>query len=137
LTGYDPHQHAEELGLEVRYYPLKTCVGLYRADENAILIRPGLRAAVERSVLAHEIAHHLLGHSTPRVGAWARKQEIAADRMAAQALINPRELRDIARTTPDRGRWAVELGVSGDLLTAFLDTHSWRIRAKGERAWDY
>lgn len=117
---YDPHAHADELGLEVRYHPLRTCFGLYVADESLILLRPKMRAAVERSVLAHEIAHHLLGHTSAQPGVWGLKQEHAADRWAATALIDDRRLRDLARATPDRARWAIELGVSGDLLDVYL-----------------
>lgn len=122
MTGYDPHAHADELGLTVQHYPLRTCQGLYVPEERLILVRPRLRAAVERSIVAHEIGHHLLGHNTAQPGVWGIKQERHADLYAARALINPDRLRDLARATPDKGRWAIELGVSGDLLDTYLTT---------------
>lgn len=117
---YDPQEHSEALGFRWEYYPLRTCFGLLVPEERLILLRPRMRASVERCVHTHENMHWVLGHTSAAPGVWGAKQERAADRAAARLLISHEALRDVARTTPDKGRWAVELGVTGDILNAYL-----------------
>lgn len=61
----------------------------YHPGERTIHLRPGMKGRVARSVLAHEIAHHVLGHrpTTERAARW--RQEAAAQEWAAHALITP------------------------------------------------
>lgn len=118
---YDPFQHADELGLQVEYQRLRSALGLYIHDEHRIILRTGLRARTERSVLAHEIAHHL-HNDVPVESFWTPRQERRADRTAAQMLINPKRLHQAQQASPDPGRWAAELDITGDILLAYLNT---------------
>lgn len=118
-TTYDPHQHAHELGLQLAYQPLRTAWGLYVPDHSLIILRPRMRATTERCVLAHEIGHHLHG-DRPREDLWSERQERRADEYAARQLIDRKRLREAALLSPDPGQWALELGVTGDILTAYL-----------------
>lgn len=116
---YDPHRHADELGLTVVYQPLRTGHGLYVPGRDIIILRPRLKAAVERSVLAHEVAHHLHAHRRT-TGVWSIRQERQADLTAARNLIDPARLRHAQRCSPDPAEWCRELDITGDLLLAFL-----------------
>lgn len=118
---YDPHEHADQLGLTIAYQPLRTGYGLYVPGRDLILLRPRLKVAVERSVLAHEVAHHLHEHRRAS-GMWTLRQERQADLTAAKNLIDPKRLRSVQLGTPDPAEWCRELQVTGDLLLAYLRT---------------
>lgn len=113
--SYDPYEHAANLGLNVVYRKLRAGNGLWIPEIRTIFLQRRLRAIHERSVLAHELGHVLLGHreSTP-------KNEIQADRWAARRLVDPQELRAAAATTHDIGQWCHELNVSADILERYL-----------------
>lgn len=118
--GYDPHEHAEQLGLHVEYQRLNTAFGLYVAGRDLVLLRPRMKAATERSVLAHEILHHL--HSDRRVGGvWDIRQERRADQGAALNLITPEQWRDVTSWSSDPREWAIELRVTGEILLAYMN----------------
>lgn len=112
---YDPYEHARRLGIHVVYRQLRTGNGLWVPEIRTIFLQTRMRLIHERSVLAHELGHALMGHrdSTPR-------QEIQADRWAARHLINPDELRSAAAASPDPGVWCHELNVSADILERYL-----------------
>lgn len=115
LGKYDPYEHAHSLGIEVVERTVRTDNGLWVPDLRAIFLRPRMRTILRRSVLAHEIAHAELGHrSSPP------KFELAADRRAARRLIDPDHLLDLQRWSPDPGVWCLELGVTPQLLQAFV-----------------
>lgn len=117
-TRYDPHEHAERLGLRVEYQNLRTDLGLYVGQSQLILLRPRMRVATERSVLAHEIFHHL--HHDRRVnGLWSLRQERKADAAAATSLITPEQWRDVTAWSRDPREWAIELGVTGDVVLTY------------------
>ena len=119
MNGYDPYAHAAELGIEVIHRPLRTMNGKWYPQHNTIVIREGLRAVIDRSVLAHEIGHALLGHFDDRP-----KHEMQADRVAAENLISIDELRRVGRWAPHPNIIARELGVSGQLLRVYLNVHN-------------
>lgn len=112
---YDPHEHAELLGINVVYRKLRTANGLWIPDIRTIFLQSRMRVIHERSVLTHELGHVCLGHrdTTPR-------NETLADRWAARHLIKLDELRRAARATDDIGAWCHELNVSADILDRFL-----------------
>jgi len=90
-TGvYDPEAHADELGLAVRAHLLPgRRWGAYLPDRGLILLRPGMRRALRRWALAHEVAHHLAGDggcADPRARARAER---AAEEWAAARLVAP------------------------------------------------
>lgn len=119
MRTYDPHEHAEQLGLSIVYQPLRTGYGLYVPGRDIVLLRPRLRVAVERSVLAHELAHHIHAHRRT-TGVWSLRQERQADLTAAHNLIDPNRLHDLQLWTSDAGEWCRELQVTGDLMLAYL-----------------
>jgi Zn-dependent peptidase ImmA (M78 family) len=115
---YDPYEHAERLGIAVLNHPLRSANGIWIPDERVILIRPRMRALLERSVLAHEVAHATLGHrdDSPR-------SERQADTLAARRLIDPDRLIEVARGSADHGEWCVELDVTPHVLETYMKTH--------------
>lgn len=122
LTGtktYDPHEHADLLGITISYQNLRTGYGLYVPGRNLVLLRPRLKVAVERSVLSHELAHHLHAHRKV-TGLWSIRQERQADLTAARNLIDPERLHDLQLWTSDPAEWCRELQVTGDMLLAYL-----------------
>lgn len=88
----DPYQLAEALGVPVQYTRRLTG-SLGVTDGKQIWLRRGLTQPVERSTLAHELAHILLGHTSCQDG----RGEARADRLAARLLVSlgevERELR--------------------------------------------
>ena len=112
---YDPHVHAESLGLNVIYHPLKTSYGLWVPEKKMILIRPNLSGLIERSVLAHEIVHSEFDDRGNNP-----KQEARANRLAAQRLIDPKVLQQLLRIYPVNDIVCHELGVTRELLQAYL-----------------
>lgn len=115
---YDPWEHAEQLGLLVRYTPSLGTLGLY--DRGTIWLLPDLPRRVERCVLAHEIAHAVHGDDATNDRALYARREQRADREAARWLISEDDLRRCAQLTDDMGAWALELDVTGWILTARL-----------------
>ncbi|HPT95868.1 MAG TPA: ImmA/IrrE family metallo-endopeptidase [Microbacteriaceae bacterium] len=61
----------------------------YDPGDNTIHPTPARRGRVLRSVLAHEIGHHVLGHRPTDFGPIRKRQEHAANTWAARALITP------------------------------------------------
>ena len=88
----DPYQLAEALGVPV-LYTRRLSGSLGVTDGKRIWLRRGLTRAVERSTLAHELAHVLLGHTACQDG----RGEARADRLAVRLLVSlgevERELR--------------------------------------------
>jgi len=75
---------------------------------------------VARCVLAHEIQHYLAGDRRVPSLPWTVRQERRADRAAARRLIDPNALFDLQQSSDDPGVCAYELGVTGDILLAYL-----------------
>lgn len=117
---YDPHAHADELGLQVEYQRIHTGWGLYVPGRDLVLLRPRMKAATERSVLAHEILHHL--HSDRRTdGLWSLRQERRANEGAALNLITPQQWADVTAWSSDPREWAIELRVTAEILLAYMN----------------
>lgn len=118
MERYDPFAHAEQLGIQVEYQSLRSHDGLWVPDSDLIILRSNMRAVHQRSTLAHELGHNFYGHisDTP-------KHEVQADRWAAEKLIDPREVVDLLKWSPDLVRIANELDVSGRLLRVYLNVH--------------
>lgn len=115
---YDPHEHAEVLGIELHYGRLRSGNGLWVPDHRAILLQRGMRVIQERSVLAHELGHADLGHRDDRP-----KHEVMADRYAANNLIDHERFRELVTWTPDAARLSLELGVTTKLMQVYLNVH--------------
>ena len=112
----DPYLLAETMGSPVSYTKdLSGALGV--TDGLRIWIRAGLRPSVERSTLAHELAHVLLGHTSCQDA----RGELRANRLAARLLLDPdtvsrerercsslSELADILGTDVDLTFWGLE-----------------------------
>ncbi len=78
---------ADELGLHV-IEAHGSHTGGYRPHERTIRLRPGMRRRIARSVLAHELAHHILEHRPTEFGPIHKRQERHANEWAARHLIS-------------------------------------------------
>ena len=112
---YDPHRHAEELGITIHYRRLRTANGLYLPEQRVIFLQPRMHRVHERSVLAHEIVHA----EFEDVGR-NELQERRADRIAARRLICGDDLRAVTPLSDDPGVWALELDVTDHMLDVWL-----------------
>lgn len=112
-------QLAEDLGLTVIEQRTTHTSG-YRPDERAIRLTPGMPQRAARSVLAHEIGHHVLGHRPTEFGPIRARQEREANEWAAQYLIDPRAYRDSERLRDGHlGSMAHDLDVAPELLAVY------------------
>lgn len=118
MGTYDPYAHADQMGLKIVFRPLDRRVGFWFEEYRTIVLRQNMSVRRERSVLAHEIVHAEHGD----MGCDSR-QEVRADRVAAGRLIDPFRLADVMAASPDAGRWAIELGVTPDILRAYFAFH--------------
>lgn len=84
----DLWQLASDLGLEIVERRGIHSSG-YAPDDNHVELRPGMRGRVLRSVLGHEIGHHVLGHRPTDFGPIRKRQEHQANAWAALQLIEP------------------------------------------------
>jgi hypothetical protein len=120
MTTYDPYTHAAELGVTITV-DRDTCGhdGLWLPDENRINLRPGMLQIQERSVLAHELGHAVHGHRDSRP-----KNEMLADRFAAEKLVDREMLIGMMASDPEAyARWCLELGVTMKILRVYLGAH--------------
>lgn len=116
--GYDPYAHAERLGIEVIYRPIRSAHELWLPDRNLIVVRSGLRVMHERCALAHGIAHAVLGHRDDRP-----KHEVQADTLAARNLVDRDALHALTLWAPDCHRLAAELGVTTRIARMALNLY--------------
>lgn len=102
----DPYQLAEALGVPVLY--TRRLTGLLGVtDGKRIWLRRGMTSAVERSTLAHELAHILLGHTSCQDG----HGEAEADRLAVRLLVSLGEVERELRRCDSIESLAEALGV--------------------------
>lgn len=116
-SDYDPFQHAEELGLQVEYQSLRTAFGFYVPGRDLILLRPRMKVATERSVLSHEIEHHLQ-QDCRASGVYSIRQERRANEGASLRLIPIERWNDVRSWSSDPQEWAIELRVTAEILLA-------------------
>lgn len=117
-STYEPFRQAEELDIQVLYRPLRASNGMWVPDHRVIFLQPRMRVIHERSILAHELGHAMLGHRDDRP-----KHEVMADRIAADNLIDHDELIDLAGWTDDLPKICLELQVTMKLLRVYLNVH--------------
>ncbi|MBF4551640.1 MULTISPECIES: ImmA/IrrE family metallo-endopeptidase [unclassified Pseudoclavibacter] len=130
MTNWEPFECARDLGISVQFCrELGGDLGRWYPKQTTILILDSLPFFIERSVLAHEIAHAVLGHdsSTP-------KAERQADRWAARRLISIEDFRAVAAQSPDPGQWCVDLQVTPRLLVTAADLYASRRHARHDAA---
>lgn len=110
---------AEEHGLRIVERSGATCGGFEPAS-GTIRLAPGMTARTAVSVLAHEIAHALLGHEPTRSAAIRERQERQADEWAAARLITPRAYAEAEHLRgPHLASLAFELGVTVEIVVAY------------------
>lgn len=102
----DPYQLAEALGVPI-LYTRRLSGSLGVTDGKRIWLRRGMTSAVERSTLAHELAHILLGHTSCQDG----RGEARADRLAARLLVSLGEVERELRRCSSIEALADSLGV--------------------------
>lgn len=73
------------------------------------------------SVLAHELVHVEHDDHPTLDHAWGSRHERRCNRIAAERLIDRALLLELVAAYEDRGIWAIELGVTGFLLDAYLE----------------
>jgi Zn-dependent peptidase ImmA (M78 family) len=112
----DPWRLADALGIRVETVPGLAHDGLWLLDRRRILLRAGMRAIQERSVLAHELGHAAHAHADGRPA-----HEAEADRWAADLLVDPARLVEAMRSSDDAARWSLEIGVTTRLLGNWLE----------------
>jgi Zn-dependent peptidase ImmA (M78 family) len=131
VNEWDPWREAEAAGLDVFEVSIPPPTkGLYDPTRGAAAISRGLSQVTTRSVLTHELAHHVLGHDgncTPRDEA---RQEERARRWAAVRLVTLEDLAAALRLTDDFFELAEILHVDPELLEVRI-----RWLTEGERRW--
>lgn len=127
----DPYELAERMGLSIDYAWLGPGIdGLYTGSQ--ILLTPRLGWRDERCTLGHELGHAVFDEPFihRRLSGRAERR---ADRFAAELLIDPVLFADYSRYL-DAGELAIELGVTGWCLQAWLRVHPEMRYGLGEAA---
>lgn len=126
-TIYNPWVHADELGIPIEWGdPGPENFGLWTGEKIILDPRQSNRAA--DCTLSHEIVHVEFEDEPTRDHVWGARREARCDRIAAERLIDPYRLMELAVITDDIGYWAVELGVTGWMLEAYIRKNpSWLI----------
>lgn len=110
---------AADLGLHVVEHHGDHSSG-YWPDEMVIRLTPGMTTRTTRSVLCHEIAHHILGHRPTTFSQVRRRQEHEANEWAASHLITPSAYAEAERHHGGHlGAIAHALDVAPELAAAF------------------
>ncbi|VXB76606.1 ImmA/IrrE family metallo-endopeptidase [Pseudoclavibacter sp. 8L] len=124
MARWDPYQQARRLKIEVEHVDdeLDGDLGRWYPHERKIELTTGLLHRTERSVLAHELAHAMLGHPAGD----DPKRERQADRWAALRLIDHDELLEAEVASPDPGQWCVDLEVTPRLLHVAMHIYKGR-----------
>lgn len=110
---------AAEHGVRVIERQGKTPGG-FDPRSSTIRLDPGMSARTRCSVLAHELAHAVLGHFPTADAMMRRRQEQRADEWAARLLISPSayaSAESMRGTHP--ASLAFELGVTIELVIAY------------------
>jgi len=115
---YDPFEHADALGIQVLFRPIRTANELWLPEHDTSVIKEGMREVHRRIAAAHGVAHAVLGHVDDQP-----KHEALADKYAAERLINPVHIRNLIRVESDAHTIAAELGVTSRLLRVYLNAH--------------
>jgi len=118
MQMYDPLED-----LSVRYPQVTLATAAIRPAHAALvggcllLVDASLDARQRRCSIAHEIAHLDLAHTATGNRAFARRQEVEADRLASTRLISFEQLREAVRWCTDERDLAEQLQVSEQALS--------------------
>ncbi|AQY20476.1 hypothetical protein T261_06018 [Streptomyces lydicus] len=122
---YNPWDAAEDLGLHIRYAPLRDSWSWWVPDHRLIVVADRLTQVQERCALAHEVEHALNGDTECSNGApidrvLAHRQEIHADEAAARKLIPVVDLEAALHWATSHEEAAQELDVTEHMLRVRL-----------------
>jgi Zn-dependent peptidase ImmA (M78 family) len=125
IKPYNPWDAAEELGLHIRYAPLRDSWSWWVPSDRLVVMANRLTQVQERCALAHEIEHAIKDDSecrntSPIEHVWARRQEIRADDAAARKLVPAVDLEEALNWATSREEAAYELGVTEHMLRVRL-----------------
>ncbi|WP_100813914.1 ImmA/IrrE family metallo-endopeptidase [Microbacterium lacus] len=110
---------ANELGLTVVERAGRK-LGGYNASTMSIRLDPGMTRRTARSVLAHEIAHHIFGDVPAAHGPVRARQERRANEWAALYLIQLEAFMEAERLRDGHtASMAFDLNVTAELVEAF------------------
>lgn len=110
---------ATELGLTIVESHGKHLAG-YLPEDHIIRLTPNLPRRAARSLMAHEIGHHLHGHTPTPFGPLHARQERAANQWAAKYLIDMRAYAEAEHLRNGHlPSIAFDLDVTNELVTAY------------------
>jgi Zn-dependent peptidase ImmA (M78 family) len=121
---YDPFAHAEKLHIPIVYRDIPGHSGFWEATHGFIVLSFGMGSVLERCVLAHEIAHAELEHTTT-----TNQTEKAANELAATQLVNPWRYHFARAKSRNHANWARSCGVTLEIIDAFV----WEFPEMAER----
>ncbi len=128
----DPLQIAATLGIGIKYSDIGTLKGFYAwvMESPFIVLNQTLGEAEQKSVLAHELGHHLLHeHLVQQDGIretvlydLSSQPEYEANLFAAHLLTDPEQLEQLAKSGHTVGQIAAAMGVEQNLIELFLQS---------------
>lgn len=99
-------------------------------EHDLVLLREGLSHVEQLCTLAHELGHVHHGHTPGMAGWWSVRQEMQADRWAAQLLVSPVEYEAAERLYGHEvSGVAYELGVTRHVVEVWQKLHVSRLDA--------
>lgn len=118
MTRYNPWLDAfrRHPDIHIEWHPIAPLRGAWMPAERVILIDDGISTVERRCALAHEIAHIDTGDQPTDLCFFARRQETAADRLAARRLVDVHELASVVRWCRDPREVAEQLDVTLEVL---------------------
>ncbi len=126
---YNPWDAAEELGLHIRYAPLRDSWAWWVPSRRLVIMADRMTNTQERCALAHEVEHARHNHGEchspmPVKHLWAKRQETRADEGAARKLIPAVDLEVVLNWATSPEEAAQELNVT---------EHMFRVRLRVRR----
>ena len=111
--SYNPWRDAAERypDVHIEWADIAPLHGMWSPAAGVILIERSLSKPERRAALAHELAHLDTGDRSTELCWFSRRQETAADRLAAWRLISITDLSAVVRWCRDAREAAAELDV--------------------------
>lgn len=120
ISLHELHDLAHRLGVELRHHT-GLPKGWYSPSERAISTMRDMPIWDYKSTLAHELGHAVYNDGHTGHGHVDRRQEHRADQFAAQLLIDPVELAELAKWHgDDLDSLAADLEVTPHILHTYL-----------------
>lgn len=121
MTSFHPWRALRSMEtMTFGWHELADVDGVLFGDLQTVLLRKGLLQVERRCALAHELAHHLLGHGGCGDRRSLLRQELDAEAVASRWLIPIAALADAQLWSPHESEQAEELWVDVAALRARL-----------------